>query len=90
VEINPTISARKVASGYNKQGKKQDFASAGRYTTFANGEIRDDVEYRSKRRGLGGISDALFADDGMGSPSKPHMADVDLEPDDLRLDRSND
>lgn len=60
---------RKVATGINAQGHKQEYASAGRYTTMtSDGKIADDVAYRNKLRGLRGLADSLLGggdDDGM-------------------------
>ena len=64
VTTEKTVEIRKVAKGINSQGKKQEFASAGRYTSMtSDGKIADDVGYRSKIRSLRGAADALMGGD---------------------------
>ena len=63
VGTNKTTDIRKVAKALNAQGRVQEFASAGRYTTIQNGEIHDDAAYRNKLRSLRGMADVLLGDD---------------------------
>src|SRR5271166_5909033 len=63
VTVGPTADVRKIATGTNKDGIKQEYASAGRYTTFDGKNIRDDVAYRNKLRSLRGLADAFLGSD---------------------------
>jgi hypothetical protein len=63
VQVGKTTEIRKVATGKNKDGRTQEFASAGRYTTFDGKNIRDDVAYRNKLRGMRGLADSLLGID---------------------------
>jgi len=64
VQVGKTTDIRKVAKGLNAQGRVQEFASAGRYTTMtADGRIADDAAYRNKLRSLRGMADVLLGDD---------------------------
>ncbi len=63
VTVGPTADVRKIATGTNKDGIKQEYASAGRYTTFDGKSIRDDVAYRNKLRSLRGMADAFLGSD---------------------------
>jgi hypothetical protein len=67
VQVGRTTDIRKVAKGRNQQGRVQEFASAGKYTTMtADGRIADDVAYRNKLRGLRGLADSLLGGDEDG------------------------
>jgi hypothetical protein len=72
VEAGRVTDIRKVATGLGPTGRKQEFASAGRYTMLTHdGQISDDVAYRNKIRSLGGLADALLGDtDPSGSRGK--------------------
>ena len=64
VQTNKTTDIRKVATGINDKGYKQEFASAGKYTSMnSKGEILDDAAYRNKLRSMRGLADALMGDD---------------------------
>src|SRR5271156_3054293 len=63
VSVGQTADVRKIATGTNKDGIKQEYASAGRYTTFDGKNIRDDVAYRNKLRSLRGLADAFLGSD---------------------------
>jgi hypothetical protein len=63
VSVGQTAEVRKIATGINQDGKKQEFASAGRYTTFDGKSIRDDVAYRNKLRSLRGLADSFLGGD---------------------------
>ena len=51
------------ASATDKDGNTREYASAGRYTTFDGKNIRDDVAYRNKLRGLRGLADSFLGGD---------------------------
>jgi len=59
VKVGKTTEVRKVA----KDANGREYASAGRYTTYENGTIRDDVAYRNKLRSLRGLADSFLGGD---------------------------
>ena len=64
VGVNKTTDIRKVATGINDKGYKQEFASAGKYTSMnSKGEILDDAAYRNKLRSMRGLADSLMGND---------------------------
>lgn len=63
VSVGKTFETRKVAFATDKDGNTREYASAGRYTTFDGKNIRDDVAYRNKLRGLRGLADSFLGGD---------------------------
>ena len=63
VKVGKTFETRKVAFATDKDGNTREYASAGRYTTFDGKNIRDDVAYRNKLRGLRGLADSFLGGD---------------------------
>jgi hypothetical protein len=63
VSVGKTTEIRKVATAKDADGITREYASAGRYTTFDGKNIRDDVAYRNKLRGMRGLADSLLGDD---------------------------
>jgi hypothetical protein len=60
-QAGKTTDIRKVAKGMNAQGRMQEYASAGKYTTMTpDGRIADDVGYRNKIRNMRGLADSLL------------------------------